>query len=540
MHDTPYYDAVIVGAGFGGIYQLYSLLKLGLSVRVLEKGDNLGGTWFWNRYPGAMSDTQSFLYRYSWDKEDLSTYPWAENYLDAQDILSYLHHVVNKNHLREHMQFGVEVLSAKWQEADGMWLVGTPTGAYRARYLVTSIGLLSEVNWPAIPGRGSFRGEMYHTARFPEHYDFTGKKVGVIGNGSTGVQVITRLGKEERVKSLTCFQRHAQYSIPAGRRAVAKEERDLINSTYDDIWEEARSSFAASGVKESKTSAMSVTPEERERVYQAAWDEGGGIRFFLGTFGDITVNEEANQTACDFIKRKIAQIVKDPVKRQKLMPTELYIRRPLCDTGYYEQFNRDNVDVVDVNTNPIVEFVSNGILLKDGTIHELDVIVCATGFNAFDGAYRRLHIEGRDGLLLNDHWAKGATSNMGVSVPNFPNMMMILGPQSPLGNVPPMLEAHVDFITAAVSRAEEHRRQKADPSSPPITIEATREAEESWGGLCTELSDKTLFKRSASYFYGGNVEGKVRSVLLFLGGVGVFSQKLSESREGGFTGFHAF
>jgi cation diffusion facilitator CzcD-associated flavoprotein CzcO len=540
MHDTPYYDAVIVGAGFGGIYQLYSLLKLGLSVRVLEKGDDLGGTWFWNRYPGAMSDTQSFLYRYSWDKEDLSTYPWADNYLDAKDILAYLNHVVERHNLREHMQFGVEVLSAKWQEADGMWLVGTQSGPYRARYLVTSIGLLSEVNWPAIPGRETFRGQMYHTARWPEHYDFARKRVGVIGNGSTGVQLITKLGKEEQVKSLICFQRHPQYSVPAGRRAVTKEERELINSTYDDIWARARLSFGGMGVEESKTPAMSVTPEERERVYQAAWDEGGGIRFFLGTFSDITVNEQANQTACDFIKRKIGQIVKDPAKRQKLLPTELYIRRPLCDTGYYEQFNRDNVDIVDIGDNPIAEFVSGGIRLSNGTIHELDVIICATGFNAFDGAYRKIHIQVRDGLLLNDHWSKGATSNMGVSVSNFPNLLMILGPQSPLGNVPPMIEAHVDFITAAIARAEDHRRQKADPSSSPITIETTTQAEVEWGRLCAEISDKTLFKKSPSYFYGANVEGKVRSVLIFLGGLGPFVQKLRESREGGFAGFHPF
>ncbi|KIW68358.1 hypothetical protein PV04_04311 [Phialophora macrospora] len=509
MHDTPYHDAVIVGAGFGEIYQLYSLLKLGLSVRGLEKGDDLGGTWFWNRYPGTMSDTQSFLYRYSWDKEDISTYPWAENYLDAKEILSYLNHVVKRHNLREHVQFGVEVLSAKWQEADGMWLVGTQRGPYRARYLITSIGLLSE-------------------------------RVGVIGNGSTGVQLITKLGKEEQVKSLVCFQRHPQYSVPAGKRAVTKEERELINSTYDDIWARARLSFGGMGVEESKTPAMSVTPEERERIYQSAWDEGGGIRFFRGTFSDLTVNEQANQTACDFIKRKFGQIVKDPVKRQKLLPTELYIRRPLCGTGYYEQFNRDNVDIVDIGHNPIAEFVGGGIRLSDGTIHELDVVICETGVNAFDGAYRKIHIHGRDGLLLNDHRAKGATSNMGVSVPNFPNLLMILGPQSPLGNVPPMIEAQVDFITAAISRAEGHRRQKADPSSPPITIETTAQGEDEWGRLCAELSDKTLFKKSPSYFYGANVEGKVRSVLIFLCGLGPLVQKLRESREGGFTGFHLF
>ncbi|KIW97963.1 uncharacterized protein Z519_01547 [Cladophialophora bantiana CBS 173.52] len=549
--ESPFYDAVIIGAGFGGIYQLHSLLKLGLSVRVLEKAHGLGGTWYWNRYPGAMSDTPSYVYRYSWDKEDLQQYAWKDNYLDAKDILAYLEHIVERHRLREHLQFNTEVLSARWHEGDGIWLIETDNGgAFRARYLITAIGLLSAENWPSIPGRETYKGELYHTARWPESYDFSNKKVGVIGNGSTGVQVITDIAKN--VGSLLCFQRHPQYTVPAGRRAVAKEERDAINSTYDEIWHKVRHSIGGMGFEEAKVAAMSVSEQERERVYQAAWDKGGGLNFLLGTFNDITFDETANRTACDFIKGKIAQIVHDPEKRRKLMPTELYARRPLCDTGYYEQFNRENVDIVDIRTNPIAEFTSGGIRQSDGTAYDLDVIICATGFNAFDGAYRRIRFEGRNGLTLDEYWKQqgGAVTNMGVAVAQFPNLFMILGPQSPLANVPPMLEAHVEFITDAIKRAEEHsnkQQQDAVAESSPHQksravkmIETTQEGVDEWGKLCNFVSDKMLFKTSASYFYGANVEGKTRSVLVFLGGLGMFIQRLNECKDGGYSGFHPF
>ncbi|EXJ75218.1 uncharacterized protein A1O5_01914 [Cladophialophora psammophila CBS 110553] len=549
--ESPFYDAVIIGAGFGGIYQLYSLLKLGLSVRVLEKAHGLGGTWHWNRYPGAMSDTPSYVYRYSWDKEDLQQYAWKDNYLDAKDILTYLEHIVERHRLREHMQFNTEVLSARWCEEDGIWLIETDNGgAFRARYLITAIGLLSAENWPSIPGRETYKGELYHTARWPESYDFSNQRVGVIGNGSTGVQVITDIAK--RAGSLLCFQRHPQYTVPAGRRAVTKEERDAINSTYDEIWHNVRHSIGGMGFEEAKVAAMSVSEQERERVYQAAWDKGGGLNFLLGTFNDITFDETANRTACDFIKGKIAQIVHDPEKRRKLMPTELYARRPLCDTGYYEQFNRENVDIVDIRTNPIAEFTSGGIRLSDGTVYDLDVIICATGFNAFDGAYRRIRFEGRNGLTLDEYWKQqgGVVTNMGVAVAQFPNLFMILGPQSPLANVPPMLEAHVEFITNAIKRAEEHsKRQQQDAATGPSphqkpqagkVIETTQEGVDEWGKLCNFVSDKMLFKTSDSYFYGANVEGKTRSVLVFLGGLGMFIHRLNESKDGGFSGFHPF
>lgn len=530
-----YYDVVIIGAGMGGIYQTYQLVKLGLTVKVIDRADGPGGTWYWNRYPGAMSDTHSFLYRYSWDKEDLQTYPWSHNYLDSKEILAYLNHVVDRHDLRRYMQFGTEVSSMKWNEEEYLWALHTSDGIFNARYVVTAIGLLSEPNWPNIQGRSSFEGELYHTARWPETYDFTGKRVGVIGNGSTGVQLITTIAP--KVGSLLCFQRHPQYTIPAGRKPVSQDERDLINQNYDETWAQTRRSFVGAGFEESRVKAVDVSPEERERVYQEHWDRGSGIRFLVGTFADLITDEAANQTACDFLRGKIAEIVKDPEKRRKLTPKDLYVRRPLCDTGYYEQFNRDNVDLVDIMENPIAEITSKGIKLTDGTVHELDVLICATGFNAFDGAYRKLHIEGRNRATLNDHWQNGPATNMGVATAGFPNLFMILGPKSPLANVPPMLEAHVEFITAAITYVETQRKKSADQGRTKLAMESTPQGEDEWGELCDTLSDKLLFKKANSYFFGGNVEGKVRSTLIFFGGVGMFSQRLQESIDNGYPTF---
>lgn len=528
---SQHYDAVVVGTGMGGIYQTYRLLQLGLTVKVFDRADGPGGTWYWNRYPGAMSDTHSELYRYSWDKEDLQSYPWAENYLDSGDVLAYLNHVVDRHDLRKHMQFNTEVVSMKWSDEDHTWTIRTSSGVFTARYVVTAVGLLSEPNWPNIPGLENFKGGLYHTARWPERYDLSGKKVAVIGNGSTGVQLITTIAP--KVGSLLCLQRHPQYTVPAGRKAVTKEQRDLINQTYDEIWAKARLSRSGGGIEEATIKTTDVSDEERERIYQALWDQGSGIRFLMGSFSDLVTDEVANKTASDFIKAKISQTVKDPEKRRKLTPKELYARRPICDTGYYEQFNRENVDIVDILENPIAEVTSDGVLLADGTFHQLDVLICATGFNAFDGAYRRMHIQGRGELTLNEYWKNGPTTNMGVAVAGFPNLFMILGPKSPLANVPPMLESHVNFIISAITRVEEQQQRKDSSTA----MESTKQGEDDWGALCDAISDQMLFRKVDSYFYGANVEGKVRSTLIFYGGLAMFSQKLQECIDRGFPSF---
>jgi len=378
-----HYDALVIGAGFGGIYMLKRLLDQSLRVKVIDAAGDVGGTWFWNRYPGAMSDTESYIYRYSWDKEDLRSYAWPEHYIKQPQALAYLGHVVDRHNLRPHMQFDTELVAARYDEAQNVWVVDTSTHeTFTCRYLVTALGLLSKQNWPDIPGRETFKGEVYHTGKWPASHDFKGKKVGVIGNGSTGVQVITQLGKENEVERLVTFQRHPQYSVPSGDGPVSEEYRRKINDNYDEIWDQVRNSAVAFGFEESTVPCMSVSPEERRKKFQEAWDIGNGFRFMFWTFSDLTVDEAANEEACEFIRSKIRETVKDQEKARKLQPSEFYARRPLCDAGYYEQFNNEKVDIVSLKEEPIEAITEKGIRTTKQE-YELNVLVFGRYFACF-------------------------------------------------------------------------------------------------------------------------------------------------------------
>jgi cyclohexanone monooxygenase len=496
-----------------------------------------------------MSDTESYIYRFSWDKEDLLQYHWKEHYVKQPEVLAYLNHVVERHDMRKNMQFNTQMTSAQFDESTNRWRIETSTNeVFTSKYLITALGLLSRQNYPKIPGLGSFRGEMYHTGNWPKSHDFAGKKVGVIGCGSTGVQVITAIAKE--VKQLVCFQRHPQYSVPSGDGPVSKEYRESINGRYNEIWGQVRNSIVAFGFEESKVKTFDVSPEERERIYQDAWDKGNGFRFMFYTFCDITYDEAANEEACKFIRRKIAETVKDPEKASKLTPHDFYARRPLCDGGYYEQFNRDHVDIVDLKENPIEEITEKGIKTSDGKLHELDVIIFATGFDAVDGNYTRIAIKGRGGQSLKvwsppqqpscpspvlthlqEHWHSGPTSYLGCTVPNFPNLFMITGPNGPFTNIPPAIETHVEFISDAIAKAEKDHA--------PI-VEATPEAEEKWTQLCKDMSAQSLFKRTDSWIFGANVPGKTNSVMFYFGGMKAFREQLQQCVDDGYKGFKPF
>ncbi|KAL5351438.1 hypothetical protein ACLOAV_003297 [Pseudogymnoascus australis] len=573
--ELQYLDALVVGAGFGGIYQLKKLLDQGLNVRAIDIADDVGGTWYWNRYPGAMSDTQSFLYRYSWDEEDLKTYPWDSHYLQANEILGYLKHVVNKYNLRKHFQFKTELLSAQWSDEERRWIVTLSANeVLKVKYLVTGLGLLSKTNFPNIPNLDKYEGELYHTARWPENANLKGKRVGIIGNGSTGIQVITALGKAEEVKQLISFQRNPQYSVPARNGPVSAEHRNHVNKTYREIWDQAKNSLFAYGFEETKRPTFSVTPEVREQIFEDAWQKGNGFRFMFWTFSDITVNEEANKVACEFIRTKICQTVNDPEKARKLCPTDWYARRPLCDTGYYEQFNRDNVDVVDIKTNPITELTPTGIKTADGTLYELDVIICATGFDAVDGNYTRIAIQGRNGHTLKDHWAQtGPTSYLGISVPQFPNLFMITGPNGPFSNLPPAIECHVEIISDLIATAEKNSstlirapsvangvndtkvtdgnniingvNRQTSGLINSITcengiIEAEPHAEKQWTELCDEMSSKSLFRKVDSWIFGANIQGKKTTSMFWFGGLGPYRKTVQKILEDDMKGFKRF
>lgn len=397
------YDAIVIGAGFGGLYALKRLRDdLGLRTHLFEQGDGVGGTWFWNKYPGAMSDTRSHLYCYSFDKELLQTDTFAQHYRLQPEIRAYLENFARRYDLGKDISLGTEVSGAVWDDSAHRWRLELADGRHvSAQFVVTALGLLSRPNVPAIPGIETFTGEIVHTARWPEDATWAGKRVGIIGTGSTGVQVITAIAPD--VKRLTVFQRSPQYSVPSGNGFMSKEHIGWIKENYDEIWQKEKQSITAFGAKESHVSAHDVSPEERERVFEEAWADGGGFRFMFGTFNDLILDEEANRYAQDFIRSKIRQKVKDPAKAEKLMPRDLYAKRPLCDAGYYEQFNLDHVDVVDVKANPIARLDGNAVILENGERHELDMLILATGFDAVDGNYLRLKLEGVGGVSIQDH-----------------------------------------------------------------------------------------------------------------------------------------
>lgn len=451
------------------------------------------------------------------------------------------------------MSFNTELTAAQWDESSHAWLVQTSKDVtYRARYLLSALGLLSKQNFPDIAGIDSFVGEKYHTGAWPGNVDLKGKRVGVVGNGSTGVQVITEIAPH--VGHLTSFQRNPQYSVPSGQRRVTQEERSQINGDYEKIWKDAKDgSLFAFGFQETGRPTFSVDEAEREKIYEEAWNTGGGFRFMFETFGDISIDEAANNSASDFIKKKIRETVKDQEKARKLMPTQLYARRPLCDSGYYEQFNRDNVDVVSLAETPIEKITPKGVLTADGKEHELDVLIFATGFDAVDGNYTRVLIKGRNGESLKDHWSSvGPTSYLGVSVPNFPNMFMVLGPNGPFSNIPPAIESQVEFISAIIASAEGHGDNVGVIGSPPLAetvknadvpkssspvVEATDKAEEDWTEECDKLSASSLFRKTDSWIFGSNVPGKKHAVMFYFAGISAYRKVLREVIEGGWKGF---
>ncbi|QSE81442.1 flavin-containing monooxygenase [Rhodococcus koreensis] len=523
-------DAVVIGAGFGGIYAVHKLHnELGLTTVGFDKADGPGGTWYWNRYPGALSDTESHVYRFSFDEDLLQDGTWEHTYITQPEILDYLEGVVDRFDLRRHFRFGTEVTSAVYLDDQALWEVTTDTGAvYRATYVINAVGLLSAINFPDLPGLDTFEGETIHTAAWPEGKNLAGRRVGVIGTGSTGQQVVTALAPE--VEHLTVFVRTPQYSVPVGKRPVTTEQIDAVKADYDRIWSQVKKSSVAFGFEESTVPAMSVTEQERRRVFEEAWQHGGGFRFMFATFGDIATDEEANEAAASFIRAKIAEVIEDPETARTLTPTGLFARRPLCDDGYHRVFNRPNVDAVGIKENPIREVTAKGVVTEDGVLHELDVLVFATGFDAVDGNYRRMEIRGRGGLNINDHWGGQPTSYLGISTANFPNWFMVLGPNGPFTNLPPSIETQVEWISETIAYAER---------SGLRAIEPTPEAEAEWTDTCTEIANMTVFTKVDSWIFGANIPGKKPSVLFYLGGLGNYRAVLADVTADGYRGFES-
>nr|CAD10801.1 cyclohexanone 1,2-monooxygenase [Xanthobacter flavus] len=519
------YDAVVVGAGFGGLYAVHKLRnEQGMNVKAYDNAADIGGTWFWNRYPGAVSDTESFVYRFSFDRELLQRGRWKNRYVTQPEILAYLNEVADHLDLRRSYEFNTKVSAAQFDDATGLWKVTTDKGqAVTAKYLITGLGLLSATNLPKFKGMDTFKGRILHTGAWPEGVELAGKRVGIIGTGSTGVQVITATAPI--AKHLTVFQRSAQFVVPIGNTPQDAETIARQKATYDDIWKQVKSSAVAFGFEESTIPAETASPEERDRVFEAAWQRGGGFYFMFGTFSDIATSQVANDAAADFIKRKLKQIVKDPETARKLTPSDLYAKRPLCGDDYYGVYNRDNVTLADVKADPIAEFTLTGIRLASGAEHELDVVIFATGFDAVDGNYTRMDMRGRNGVSLRDMWKEGPLGYLGIMEAEFPNLFMILGPNGPFTNLPPSIETQVEWIADMVKTMEAKGLKTSEP---------TAQARDQWVELCRTIANMTLFPKAESWIFGANIPGKKNTVMFYLAGLGNYRKVLSGLSESGY------
>lgn len=521
-------DVVVIGAGFAGLYAIHKLRNdLGLDVQGFENAPDVGGTWYWNRYPGARSDTEVTAYCYAFDRELFESWKWSERYPRRSEILSYLAMFANRYDLRRSIKFGVTVTRAQFDEERCRWLVTTDQGErWSAQFLVEGVGLLSSIITPTLRGQQRFKGSIYHTARWPdEKIDFSDKRVGVIGTGSSGVQVIAEMGKQ--AGHLTVFQRRPQYVVPAQHGPLNPDVLAVIRQDYDAFWEKTLGSTTAFGFDESNISALSVSAEERDAVFERVWESGGGFQFMFATFSDITTSREANDAATEFIRKKIRQIVKDPKAADILTPRDLYARRPICCDGYYETFNRDNVELVDIRSHPIVEITEKGIRTEDGD-YELDVIVFATGFDAVSGNYLKIDHVGRSGLSLREHWSERPRVHLGLMSAEFPNLFMIYGPMGPFTNQPPAHEVQVNWVAKTISYVR---------GQGLATIEPSHEAEQGWLNLCDDIASGNLFPLVDSWINGANVPGKPIAVMFYMAGMGSYMTQLQEAVESDYGGF---
>jgi len=531
---TQNIDAVVIGAGFSGLHMLKSLRdKLGLNVRGYEAGETVGGTWYWNRYPGARCDSDSYIYCFTWDKQLLQEWEWSERYPEQPEILRYLEHVAKRHDLKRDIQFNTRVTGAEWDEANHVWKVRTSRGdEVTAPYVIAAVGTLSTTNLPQFKGLENFKGKWYHTSRFPkEGVDFTGKRVAVVGTGATAVQAIPEIAQQ--AKQLTVFQRTANYCVPARNGKVDPELVRARKADYDNIVKRIRESFFGQEHYFMPKSALEVTAEEREREFDRMWD-AGGFAFWLANYQDMFFSPEANELCADYIRRKIRKTVKDPAVAEKLIPKGHYYgtkRQPL-DTNYYETYNKDNVVLVDAGTDgPIEEITERGIR-AGGREYAFDIIVFATGFDALTGPFKALNVKGRGGRTLDEAWADGPHTYLGISVAGFPNFFTITGPQSPsvLTNMPVAIEQHVEWVTDCIAKMREEGK---------TTIEAQPEAQEQWGAHVNEIANMTLMPSANSWYMGANIAGKPRTFLPYLGpeGVGGYRKKCDEVAAKGYEGF---
>jgi cyclohexanone monooxygenase len=525
------FDAVIVGAGFSGLYMLHSLRQLGLSARVLEQGGGVGGTWYWNRYPGARCDSESVYYMFSdrMSREILDEWNWSERYAAQPEILRYLEFVTDKMDLRKDIQFNAKVAAAAYDAGRNRWDVTLEDGsAMSARFLITAVGCLSATNTPKFPGAVTFEGQSYHTGAWPhEGVDFSGKRVAVIGTGATAVQAVPEIAKQ--AAHVYVFQRTPNYDIPGRNKPLQADYAARVKADYPGLWQKARLSGFGLPYEVEERSAVDFTPEERQPIFEAAWAKGG---FYMGleTFSDYLVSQESNATVSEFIRGKIREMIKDPAVGELLAPKDhpFFTKRPPLENGYYESFNRGNVTLLDARSVPIQEITPRGVRTGERE-YEVDAIVYATGFDAMTGTLFGMGITGRDGLRLRDKWADGPRTFLGLTAHGFPNLFVITGPQSPsvLSNMPVAIEQNVEWIAGLIEYMRGHDLDVAEPA---------REAEDKWVAHHDEVAAATLLLGTDSWWVGANIPGKPRTLYPYVGGVGPFRVICQEVADKGYEG----
>ena len=524
------YDALVIGAGFAGLYMLHRLRQLGFNARVIEAGEGVGGTWYWNCYPGARCDVESMQYSYSFDEGIQQEWVWTERYPKQEEIFLYINHVADRLDLRKDIQFRTRVTKGSFDASHNQWTVQTDTKeTFQSSFLITASGCLSASRVPEIEGLNSFKGDWYHTGQWPKkEVDFAGKRVGVIGTGSSGMQIIPVIA--QTAKSVVVFQRTPNFTIPAWNKPLSVEDQNQWKANYAEHRAKARNTRSGILYEYSSRAGADVSAEEREQEYERRWLRGGAN--FTHAFNDIFLNKQSNDWAADFVRKQIKRIVKNPEVAQMLTPTDHPIgtKRICVDTDYYETFNLPHVKLVDVRKSPIQSISATQLHTQDQA-HDLDMIVFATGFDAVTGAIERMNLSNPAYQTIQETWKSGPRTYLGLMSHGFPNLFFITGPGSPsiLTNVIVSIEQHVDLIARCLQhmKSKGHRR-----------IEASNEAQEKWVQKVNDVANDTLFPLAQSWYMGANIPGKPRVFLPFVGGFGPYSQLCEEVIAQDYTGFN--